>query len=100
MCNRVEARERGLSFNDGNVDVWFDRSLSFASLPECLTCAELQLLGRRIDRAVDTLVRCIDGVLLGGTELPLILRQDSHHGIPFLDTTKIHVERAIDELLR
>jgi len=42
----------------------------------------------------------IDGVLLGGTELPLILRQDSHHGIPFLDTTKIHVERAIDELLR
>ena len=42
----------------------------------------------------------IDGLLLGGTELPLILRQDSHHGIPFLDTTKIHVERAIDELLR
>jgi aspartate racemase len=42
----------------------------------------------------------IDGVLLGGTELPLILRQDSHHGIPFLDTTKIHVEAALDELLR
>ena len=42
----------------------------------------------------------IDGLLLGGTELPLILRQDSHHGIPFLDTTKIHVERAVDELLR
>ena len=42
----------------------------------------------------------IDGVILGGTELPLLLRQDSHHGIPFLDTTRIHVERAIDELLR
>jgi len=42
----------------------------------------------------------IDGLILGGTELPLILRQDSHHGVPFLDTTKIHVERALDELLR
>ncbi len=42
----------------------------------------------------------IDGLLLAGTELPLLLRQDSHHGIPFLDTTRIHVDRAIDELLR
>ena len=42
----------------------------------------------------------IDGLLLAGTELPLILRQDSHNGVPFLDTARIHVEQAIEELLR
>lgn len=40
----------------------------------------------------------IDGLILGGTELPIILR-DSSNGIPFLDTTKIHVERAVAQLL-
>lgn len=41
----------------------------------------------------------IDGVILAGTELPLILRDSNHNGIPFLDTTKIHVEAAVDEML-
>jgi aspartate racemase len=41
----------------------------------------------------------IDGVILAGTELPLILRDDSHNGIPFLNTTKIHVEAAVNEML-
>jgi len=41
----------------------------------------------------------IDGVILAGTELPLILRHSDHNGIPFLDTTKIHVEAAVDEML-
>jgi len=40
----------------------------------------------------------IDGLILGGTELPLILRRDEHHGIPFLDTTKIHVDAIVREL--
>src|SRR4029450_8475114 len=31
----------------------------------------------------------IDGVILAGTELPLILRDADHKGIPLLDTTKI-----------
>jgi aspartate racemase len=30
----------------------------------------------------------IDGMILGGTELPLTLREPEHHGIPFLDTPK------------
>ena len=42
----------------------------------------------------------IDGLLLAGTELPLILRQESHNGVPFLDTAKIHVDKAIEEMLR
>jgi aspartate racemase len=41
----------------------------------------------------------IDGLILGGTELPLILRDAEHNGIPFLDTTKIHVERIVSELV-
>ena len=41
----------------------------------------------------------IEALILGGTELPLILRDSEHNGIPFLDTTKIHVERIVAELL-
>jgi aspartate racemase len=41
----------------------------------------------------------IDGLILGGTELPLILRDAGASCIPFLDTTKIHVERAVAQLL-
>ena len=41
----------------------------------------------------------IDGVILAGTELPLILREPAHNGIPFLDTTKIHAAAAVDEML-
>ena len=41
----------------------------------------------------------IDGVILAGTELPLILRDAGHNGIPFLDTTKIHCEAAVAEML-
>jgi aspartate racemase len=41
----------------------------------------------------------IEGLILGGTELPLILREESYNGIPFLDTTKIHVERAVAQML-
>jgi len=41
----------------------------------------------------------IEGLILGGTELPLILRDAEHHGIPFLDTTQIHVRAAVARLL-
>jgi aspartate racemase len=41
----------------------------------------------------------IQGLILGGTELPLILRDVSDRGIPFLDTTRIHVERVIAKML-
>jgi aspartate racemase len=41
----------------------------------------------------------IDGVILGGTELPLILRESAYEGIPFLNTTRIHVEAAVNRML-
>lgn len=42
----------------------------------------------------------IEAVILGGTELPLLLRDESHNGLPLLDTTRIHVDRLVSELLR
>ena len=41
----------------------------------------------------------IDGIILAGTELPLILRDSEHNGIPLLDTTEIHCEAAVSEML-
>jgi aspartate racemase len=41
----------------------------------------------------------IDGVILAGTELPLIVRDPYHNGIALLDTTKIHCEAAVAEML-
>lgn len=45
------------------------------------------------------ITRDVAGVILAGTELPLILCGSSHNGIPFLDTTKIHVEAAVAQML-
>lgn len=41
----------------------------------------------------------VEGIILGGTELPLILRDGEHNGVPFLDTTRIHVKRIVEELM-
>ena len=41
----------------------------------------------------------IDAVILGGTELPLILREPSYDGIAMVDTTRVHVEAAVKEML-
>ncbi|MBI2683127.1 MAG: amino acid racemase [Acidobacteriales bacterium] len=41
----------------------------------------------------------IDGVVLAGTELPLILRDAPGAGVPFLDTTRIHVEAAVARMV-
>ena len=41
----------------------------------------------------------IEALILGGTEIPLLLRDAEHNGIPLLDTTKIHVDRLLAELL-
>jgi aspartate racemase len=42
----------------------------------------------------------IQGLILGGTELPLILTDNSSLGIPFLDTTQIHVEAVLSEAVK
>jgi aspartate racemase len=40
----------------------------------------------------------ISGVILAGTELSLILRDESHNGIVLLDTGKIHCQAAVNEM--
>jgi len=40
----------------------------------------------------------VDGVILGGTELPLLLTADEHRGVPLLDTTQIHIAAAVRQL--
>jgi aspartate racemase len=42
----------------------------------------------------------VEAIVLAGTELPLLLRDSGITGIEFLDTTVIHVEAIVDELLR
>jgi aspartate racemase len=41
----------------------------------------------------------MEAVLLAGTELTLLLRNTGDQGVPLLDTTHIHVRRAVAELL-
>lgn len=42
----------------------------------------------------------VDGLILGGTELSLILREPKAAGLPVLDATQIHVDAAVEWLLR
>ncbi len=73
-------------------DKYINELLQNQFLPETRE-AMLAVIGRmrRDDR--------IEGVILAGTELPLLLRGMDPAGLPFLDTTMIHVERAVTELL-
>jgi aspartate racemase len=41
----------------------------------------------------------IEALILGGTELPLILNDNSSLGIPFLDTTQIHVDAILERAM-
>jgi aspartate racemase len=40
----------------------------------------------------------VDGVILGGTELPLLLRTETIADLPMLDTTALHVEAIVARL--
>ena len=42
----------------------------------------------------------IDAVILGGTELPLLLRTPTVAGLPVLDTTELHVNAIVERLRR
>jgi aspartate racemase len=73
-------------------DKYFSELVSGKFLPETRT--GLLAIVDRMKATSD-----IDGVILAGTELPLILRDSEHNGIRFLDTTKIHVEAAVAHML-
>ena len=62
-----------------------------------------QFLSATRDRMMEIIERLAgqgaEGVIMAGTELPLLLR-DSKPRVPFLDTTLIHVNAAVDEMLK
>ena len=62
-------------------------------LPETRTRL-LQILDRMKERDG------VEAVILGGTELSLIIKDAEHNGMPILDTTRIHVARIVDELVK
>ncbi|MEL6256138.1 MAG: amino acid racemase [Bacteroidota bacterium] len=41
----------------------------------------------------------IEGLILGGTELPLMLKQEDFEGIKVFNTTQIHVDAILDKML-
>lgn len=43
-------------------------------------------------------VKGIDGVILGGTELPMLLQAETIAGLPALDTTGLHVKAIVRQL--
>lgn len=53
----------------------------------------VEIIGRIRDRDG------IDGLILGGTELALILTEPSYADVPVLNTAQIHAEAAVDWLL-
>jgi aspartate racemase len=58
------------------------------------TRAEILTIAQRMKDEDD-----VEALVLAGTELPLLLRDSGSPGIEFLDTTVIHVEAIVDELL-
>ncbi|HEY2124819.1 MAG TPA: amino acid racemase [Chthoniobacterales bacterium] len=72
-------------------DKYMNELVSGTFLPE--TRAGLLAIVDRLAAKSD-----IQGVILGGTELPLLLRGERHNGIPLLDTMRIHVEAAVAEM--
>jgi aspartate racemase len=58
------------------------------------TRSELLRIARRMKTDDD-----IEALVLAGTELPLLLRESGNTDIKFLDTTVIHVEAIVNELL-
>ena len=73
--------------------IYIDELLNNRFLPE--TRAEILRIAHRM-KAEDG----VEAIVLAGTELPLLLRDSGTSGIDFLDTTTIHVEAILDELLR
>jgi aspartate racemase len=53
----------------------------------------------RFFKIADGLRSGIEALVLGGTELPLLMRKDGETDIPLMDTARLHVEKGLEELL-
>ncbi len=82
--------------NEKEQDYIHDKLMTEIELGNFLDGTRKGLLGI-VQRMIDD--HSIEGIILGCTELPLILTRDEL-GIPFLNTTKIHVEGIIRRYLQ
>ncbi len=73
-------------------NIYIGELLNNQFLPE--TRREILAIAQRM-KAEDR----VEAMILAGTELPLLLRDSEPSGIELLDTTVIHVEAVVDELL-
>lgn len=73
-------------------EIYFGELLKDVFLPETRT--KLLAIADAMEARHD-----IEALILGGTELPLLLRAEEHNGIQLLDTTRIHVDRLVKEML-
>lgn len=82
--------------NPGDQDYIHERYMT--ELVEGIVRAETQ---ERLVAIADGMMERerIHGLILGGTELPLILRDVVDSKIPYLDTTRIHVEEVVAQML-
>ena len=73
-------------------DKYMNELLKNAFLPETRT---------KVLDIIQTLITrdSVDSVILGGTELPLLLRSEVHNGVLLLDTARIHSDALVDALL-
>jgi aspartate/glutamate racemase len=57
--------------------------------------------GRAVPAVVERLEQqqAIDGVVLAGSKLSLLMENETHFDLPVLDTVRIHAQAAIDALI-
>ncbi len=72
--------------------VYFDELVAGRFLPGSRD--RLLAIGARLRADED-----VDGILLAGTELPLLLPMASHEGLVYLDITRIHADAAVTAML-
>jgi aspartate racemase len=92
-------RSRGISTVAPSADeqetidrVYFDELVAGRFLPASRD--RLLAIGARLRVEEE-----IDGILLGGTELPLLLPMGSHDGLVYLDVSRIHADAAVTAML-
>ena len=90
----VFARKRIRIFTPSEAEQDYIHEKYFAELVHAVFLSETR---ERLTEIVAGMVKrdAVEAVILGGTELPLILRGTAP-GIPLLDTTQIHVRAALD----
>jgi aspartate racemase len=81
--------------NENEVEYIHEKYINELLKRICLPATRVEL--ERIIQRMKNEER-IEAVLLAGTELPLILTENTAAALPVLDTTKIHVEAAVARL--